>query len=128
MALKKEFSILTGTIVGVAVYGIYQAALPSAADVRSLEPNNKDVAAAERTASWTSAGTVAIVSLIAQDPTVFILGGSMVVAMAWMHRHANWVNPLTSKASTTGKSPEIGQQSAPEDYSAPKMPDYSPTF
>jgi hypothetical protein len=127
MALPKEFSIGIGLATATVVYGLYQNALPTMADVRSLDANNTDISAAERTASWTAAGVVAGVSLIAKDPTIFIIGGSMVVAMAWWHRHANMVVPNVGKA-TSEMTPRVTQASDPGAYATPTTPQYESTF
>lgn len=100
--LKPEVSITVGLAVGALVYGVYSNALPTVADIRVGQAADPDVAAAEQLAAWTSAAVVAGVSLIAKDPTVFIIGGSMVIALSWWHRHANHVNPLTGLASMAG--------------------------
>lgn len=129
MALKPEFSVLTGLATATVVYGIYQNSMPSAADIRSLDANNSDIAKSERTASWASAGIVAGVSLIARDPTIFIIGGTMVVAMAWLHRHANSVNPTTGTMHAAAEgTPRTSQADAPAEYSAPSAPAYESTF
>jgi len=104
MALRTpEVSIGVGLAVGTVVYGIYQGALPPVADVRSLDAHNQDVAASERMAGWTAAAVVAGISLLAKDGTVFIIGGSMVIAMSLRHRHANAVNPVEGRAGTEGR-------------------------
>lgn len=95
MALKAEVSIPVALATGTLVYGIYQVALPSIADVRSLEPGTPDIAGAEKTALWMSAAAAAAVSLIARDPVPFWVGGMLAVALSWSHRHANWLNPAT---------------------------------
>lgn len=127
MALKPEFSIMAGLATATVVYGVYQVAMPSVADVRSLQPQNRDIASAERSASWVSAGVVAGVSLIARDPTIFIIGGVVVIGMAWMHRHANAVHPDTGTASTP-RVPAVSQAEVPQQYHAPTAPAYAPTF
>jgi hypothetical protein len=91
--LKPEVSIGVGLATAAVVYGVYSSAVPKIADTRSLPSNTPDVTAAERQAAWMSAAVVGAVSLIAKDPTVFILGGSMVVALSWWNKHANVVNP-----------------------------------
>lgn len=96
--LKPEMSIVAALATGTMVYGLYQMALPSVADVRSIDQQNKDIESAERLAGWTSAALVSAVSLLAKDPTIFTVGAGMVVALSWWHRHADMVNPLTGKA------------------------------
>lgn len=93
MALKPEISVGAGLAVATLVYAIHSNATPPIADIRSLPEGNPDIARAEKGASWLAAGTVAGVSLIARDPVIFIVGGAMVIAMAWYTRHANHVNP-----------------------------------
>lgn len=127
MALKAEFSVLTGTMTAVVVYGIYQNALPSVADTRSLQANNADLAKSERSASWMSAAVVSGVALIAKDPTVFIIGGAAVVGMAWFHRHANSVHPTTG-TTAAAMEPRVSQAEVPEQYAAPTSPAYESTF
>jgi len=125
--MKPEYSVMTGTMTAVVVYGIYQNALPSVADVRSLQANNADLAKSERAASWMSAAVVAGVALIAKDPTVFIIGGAAVVGMAWFHRHANAVHPTTG-TTAIAMEPRVSQAEVPAAYSAPSAPTYEPSF
>lgn len=98
MALKREVSLGVGLATAALVWGVYNSALPSIADVRVGEPDDKDIAATERAATWASAAAVGAVSLISRDATVFILGGSMVVIMAWWHRHSNMHNSTLGNA------------------------------
>ncbi len=98
MTMKPETSLSLGLATAVVVYAIFQNATPSIADIRVADEQDPDIDSAERLASWTAAGAVAGISLIAKDPTVFVIGGSMVIVLAWWHRHANQVNPLTGRA------------------------------
>lgn len=99
MALKPEMSIAAALATGVAVYGVYQVNMPSVADVRAVESGNADVQATERLSTWESAVLVAGISLIARDPSIFIVGSAITVALAWKYRHADMVSPLTHKAT-----------------------------
>lgn len=98
MALKPENSIMASLAVGAVVYGIHANATPNAADIRSLDRGNVDIQKAERTATWLSAGVVAGISLIAKDPTIFVIGGAMTIALAWWTRHADAVDTVTKSA------------------------------
>lgn len=98
MALKREVSLGVGLATAALVWGVYNGALPSIADARVAQPQDRDLSASERTATWTAAAVVSGVSLLAKDPTVFVLGGSMVVILAWWHRHANHYNPSLGSA------------------------------
>lgn len=116
---KADVSLGLALATGTVVWGINQAFTPSIADIRSLESNNMDVQSAERAATWLSAAVVAGVSLLAKDPTIFIVGGAMTIAMAWSTRHADQVDTVTKRASVmmdplkqTGSTPSgtVGMQ------------------
>lgn len=110
MALKADAEVSIALATSVMAYGAYQLALPSVADVRSLEPNNKDIQGAERTASWVSAGLVSFVALITKSPNVFILGGATVIAASWMTRHADQVSNVSKKAGSLLPAPAMGTE------------------
>ncbi len=97
--LKPEASIGVGLAVAGVVWSIHSNATPALVDVRASEPNDEDIDKAERLATWTSVGVVSGISLIAKDPTIFVIGGAMTVAVAWWYRHANRVHPMTGLAS-----------------------------
>lgn len=101
MALKPEASLGMALATGTIVYAVHQNMTPSVADIRSLDKNNGDVQSAERTATWTSAAIVAGVSLLAKDATIFIVGGAITIALAWTTRHADQVDTVTKRASTS---------------------------
>lgn len=124
MALKPESSLMVSLGVGAIVYAIFTNATPSIADIRSLDKGNNDVQRSERAATWASAATVSAISLLAKDPTIFVIGGAMTVGMAWWHRHADQVDPATALARTIaptamGNTPS-GVTQAPE-MSAPRL-------
>jgi len=102
MPLRPKASLGVGLATAGLVFAIHSQATPSMADIRVARPNDEHIEAAERTASWTSVAVVSAISLMAKDPTIFIIGGTMVVVMAWWTRHANTLNPLTGSASSEG--------------------------
>jgi hypothetical protein len=86
---------------------------------KPAQPFDTDVSAARKTAAWTSFGLVGGVSLLAKDPTVFIVGGAATIAFDWWVRHANAVHPMVGKA-TVGAAmagqPTVTQAQGPADY------------
>jgi hypothetical protein len=98
MPLKPEISLGVGLATATVVYGVYSTTMPTVADLRKNEMDDPDAAATDKSAAWLSAAVVAGISLIAKDATVFIIGGSMVVALSWFYKHANAVNPEFSMA------------------------------
>lgn len=119
MALKPEISIGMGLALATIVYALHSNATPSRADIRTLPEGNPDIAAEEKKATWQAAGIVAGISLIARDPVIFTIGGLMVIAEAWMTRHANYVNPDMKKYVVGGatQSAPVSQMDT-EDYTA----------
>lgn len=99
MALKPPESIASGLAVAGVVYAIHTNFTPSMADMSGLPAGNSDVDSSERQATWLSVGVVAGVSLLAKDPTIFVIGSGMTIALAWMTRHAVWTDP---KAALSG--------------------------
>lgn len=119
MAQKPEFSLTIGVAVAAMVGAIYVNATPTLTDIRAADQNDSDVAAARKVAAWTSAGLVGGVSLLAKDPTVFILGGAAVVVFDWWIRHANAVIPSVGKATVGAMEasvPSVTQDQAPASY------------
>lgn len=98
--MKPDAEVSIALATSVMAYGAYQLALPSVADIRTLEPGNADIQASERVAAWVAAGGVSLVALLTQSPAVFILGGATVIAASWMTRHADRVDSVTHKAAS----------------------------
>ena len=101
--MKPEVSIGLGAGVVAIVGAVYYNALPPLVDVRVGPPQNRDIAAARKTAAWTSAGLTAAISILAKDPTVFALGAGATILFDWWYRHANMVDPRSGRA-TVGAS------------------------
>lgn len=95
--LKAEVSIPVALATAAVVYGVYQAALPSFADARSIEADNGHLASAERQALFLAAGVAGGISLLAKDSTPFVVGGMFAVALSWTHRWNNQVDPATNR-------------------------------
>jgi hypothetical protein len=129
MALKADSEVSIALATGVLAYGSYQMALPTVADVRSLEKNNADIQGAERVAAWVSAGLVSLVSLVTKSPSVFVVGGAVVIAASWMTRHADQVDTVQKRASAFVPAPAMGSDGPVGDQvtasqMAPVMPIY----
>lgn len=109
MALKQENALLTGLAVAAVVVAVYQHNMPSVAAVRGSQPDNKHVAASRRQAAIITGGIVGAISLLAKDPTVFVIGGSTLIALDITQRMANATD------HKTGKVPSV----APDATAAP---------
>jgi len=120
MALKPEVSLPVALATGTVVYTIYNQGLPGRADVSVGQPGDETIEQVRKQNAWMAAAVVGGVSLIAKDPTVFIVGGTMVVALDWLTRYANFRNPLTGRVDLNpftvespadqGAQPAAGEQ------------------
>lgn len=116
MALKPEASLMVGLASATVAYGVFSAALPTAADVRSLPAGQKDVSSTERTAAWIAAASVAGIALMARDMTVFIIGGTAVIGLSWWYKHSNMVMPELGLAvpKMAAESQQVSEQGMAE--------------
>jgi hypothetical protein len=110
MALKPDAEISIALATGVMAFATYQVALPPVADIRSLEPNNKDIQGSERLAAWTAAGLVSLVALLTKSPSVFTVGGLVVIVSSWSARHADQVSTVSKKAGSLVPAPAAGTE------------------
>jgi hypothetical protein len=97
MALKAETSLTVGLATAAVVWAVYQANMPTTADVRASAPNSNILDSQRMRSTWIAAGVVGLISLISHDPTVFVVGGAMVVALDFTHREANATSPSTNQ-------------------------------
>lgn len=123
MALEPSASIGTGLAVAGVVYAIHSNMTPTVADIQALPAGNKDVDKAEKKATWLGIGIVSGISLLAKDPTIFVIGSVAVVGMAFITRHSNWTETATGMLT-----PMPGQSAvtANDLSSGPEMMDVMP--
>lgn len=95
MALQPSASIGIGLATIGVVCAIHSNMTPTTADIQSLPAGNKDVDKAEKKATWMGIGIVSGISLLAKDPTIFVLGSIGVIGLALFTRHANWTETAT---------------------------------
>jgi hypothetical protein len=114
MALKPEMSLAVAAATGVLVYGIFTVELPSAADVHAAPAHNPFIRNSVNVAGWSSAAAVAGISLLAKDPTVFVVGGALAAFLTWRFKHASMVSPGTGQVTLPPQNgqpaPAQGQQ------------------
>lgn len=108
MALKPEYNIMAGLAVMTMVYAVHSNATPPQADIRALPAGMPDIDKSERTATWTSAGLVAGVSLLAHSPAIFMMGSAAVVGLALWTRHSNYVDSGSGKYLSPGDAMAAG--------------------
>lgn len=101
MALRAEGGkVLVGTVTGVASILIFDHLVPPYEDVRNASPFNGDVESMERMALGLSTGLVIVTAGLMRSVEVFIIGGAFIVAIDFMTKHANALNPDSGKMGT----------------------------
>ena len=105
MSLKPEVSLTVAAATGALVYGIFQTELPSMADVHAADAHNQYVSRSVQVAGWTAAAAVAGISLLAKDPTVFVVGGAFAAFLTWRAKHASYTNPATNQIVPPPQNP-----------------------
>lgn len=93
--MRAEISIPVSLGTAAVVWGIYQLANPSMADVRAEEPDDKNLAAAERSALVIAAVVSGGIALLSADATPFVVGGLTAVMLSWVYRKHNQTHPET---------------------------------
>lgn len=108
MALPKEYSLMGGLAVGAVVMAVHQNFTPTTADIQAMPAGVPDIDTAEKKATWISAGVVAGISLLAKDPTIFVIGAAVTIAMAFTNNHANWIEGAAGKFLTPSEAAQAG--------------------
>jgi hypothetical protein len=120
---RPEISIPAALATGTLVYTIYNRGMPPTLDVRAGKVGDSNIEAVRKQNAWVAAATVAGISLIAKDATVFIVGGAMVVALDWLTRANIWTNPTSGKV----EGPRIFSQATPRARSNGSVREYAPS-
>ena len=114
MALKPEVSLTVAAATGALVYGIFAVELPTMADVHAAPAHNPFIGRSVTSAGWTAAAAVAGISLLAKDPTVFVVGGAFAAFLTWRAKHAAMTDPGTGQVTLPPQNgtpaPAQGQQ------------------
>jgi hypothetical protein len=104
LSLKPNEELMVSAISAGIVYSIFQLDAPNLADVRATTPGgaqSQNIHGSVKTAVYTSAAVIGGISILAKSPTVFVVGGVMIVAEAWKYYHANLVHPASNSAKST---------------------------
>lgn len=106
--LPREYSLMGGLAVGAVVFAVHSNFTPTTADIQALPAGTPDIDSAERKATWISAGVVAGISLLAKDPTIFVIGSAVTIAMAFATRHANHTESVGGKFLSPSEQSQAG--------------------
>lgn len=101
MALKRILS--PGGSIGVAigtaglVYAIYGLNVPNLGVIHATDPNDQNVEAARKKATWEAALAVIAATALTRDLNPWIMGGGAIILSDWYVRHANAIHPETGE-------------------------------
>jgi len=98
--MKTEDGLLTGLAVAAVVAGIHAVGVPNVAAVRASAPGNQHLDSARKGTTLTAIIVVVGASLVAKDPTVFVIGGVVVIALDMAQRLANSTDNQSGKLVT----------------------------
>lgn len=116
---KPEISLGLGLATATVAYTIYSRGMPSLVDQRVGKPGDEHLESVRKQNAWLAAATVGAISLLAKDATIFIIGGTTVVALDWMTRVNTWTNPLSGRVDVNPFTVEKpGVQAMPVSESA----------
>lgn len=100
--LDPKSTVMVAGLSATIVYAIFAMDTPPYADVRYDEPGNTNTYKATKMAALTSAGVVSSLALLAQEPTVFIVGGGMIIFETWKYHAANFCKQGAQESPTLG--------------------------
>lgn len=99
--LKPNEQIIVAATGVALVLGVYANNTPPLADVRADKTGNVNTHASVKMAAITSIGIVGALALIAKSPTVFTVGGAVVIWETWKYHYANYgVNGTAQNAAS----------------------------
>ncbi len=112
--------VMAGAMVAFGVIAIYDAHLPTIADVRQNPADDKHLEGSRKTAAFLAAALVVTTALLLKSPEVWVIGGGTLWAEDMCHKHANQVSPDTGKvASTVGQYDATSAGTAGSPYTVP---------
>lgn len=115
MALDRSVSVMGSIATLAAVYAVHSNFTPPVADIQGMPAGVPDIDVAEKRATWTCIGVVSVISLLAKDPTIFVVGSAGTFGLSLATKHANWTEPLMGGRTMTPSE----QMSAGAAYSGP---------
>lgn len=98
-SLKPSEEVMISSLSVGAVLGVYQGFLPSVADVAAGstpgQSSHKQVHGSVRQAAIAAETIVAGLAVLCKSPTLYVVGTTANVILAWHYHTANAKNPVT---------------------------------
>jgi Flp pilus assembly protein TadB len=94
--LKPSEELVAATFAASLVYGIFSSNLPTLVAVQQEQPGSDVIHSTLRSATVTAAAAVSGIALLAKSPTVFVVGGALILVETWKYKAANHTAPKSS--------------------------------
>lgn len=88
--LKPTDEIVVAATSVAVVLAIFNNDTPNVADIRADKPNNVNTHKATKMAALTSTAVIGSIALLGKSPTVFTIGGAMILFEVWKRHFANY--------------------------------------
>jgi hypothetical protein len=88
--LKPGEEMIIGATSVAIVLAIFSNDTPNVADIRADKPNNVNTHKATKLAAITSTAVIGTIALIGKSPTVFTIGGAMILFEVWKRHYVNY--------------------------------------
>lgn len=88
--LKPSDQVIVSATGIALVYAIFAQTTPNYADVRADKTHNVNTHSATKMAAITSLAAVGALALVSKSPTVFTIGGAMILFEVWKLHYANY--------------------------------------
>jgi hypothetical protein len=95
--LKPSDSLVSSIAVAGSVYAIYAMNVGTVSSTYASDANHQALESSRRKAGYTSFVLVGILTLLAKDANIGILGFGSIIAMEMTYRHAIMVEPFTGR-------------------------------
>lgn len=87
--LKPSDQVVVSATGIALVYAIFAQGTPNLADVRADKTGNVNTHKAVKLSAITSIAAVGSLALVSKSPTVFTVGGAMILFEVWKYHYAN---------------------------------------
>lgn len=88
--LKPTDEIVVAATSVAVVLAIFSNDTPSVADIRADKPGNPNTHAATKGAALTATAVIGSLALLSKSPTVFTIGGAMILLEVWKRHVVNY--------------------------------------
>ena len=90
VSLKASDELIVAATAITLVLAIFGNGIPPLADIRADQPGSVNTHKSTKMAAITATAVVGSLSLVAKSPTVFLIGGGVILLETWKYHFANY--------------------------------------